>query len=135
MKTQYVWSEVKVLVVQLCLTLHDPRDWSPPGFPVHGFLQARTLESVAISFSRGSSDPGIEPGSSALQADVLSSEPPSSVWYVGLHSNEVSETENRMVARDWKEKKMGTCYLMGTEVQLCKMEKFCRLFAQPCTYT
>ena len=107
MKTQYVWSEVKVLVVQLCLTLHDPRDCSPPGFPVHGFLQARTLESVAISFSRGSSDPGIEPGSSALQADVLSSEPPSSVWYVGLHSNEVSETENRMVARDWKRGKWG----------------------------
>ena len=32
-------------------TLCDPRDGSPPGFPVPGILQARTLEWVAISFS------------------------------------------------------------------------------------
>ena len=36
---------------QLCLTLCDPRDGSPPGSPVPGILQARTLEWVAISFS------------------------------------------------------------------------------------
>ena len=36
---------------QLCLTLCDPRDCSPPGSPVPGILQARTLEWVAISFS------------------------------------------------------------------------------------
>ena len=36
---------------QLCLTLCDPIDGSPPGFPVPGILQARTLEWVAISFS------------------------------------------------------------------------------------
>ena len=104
---------MKELVVQLCLTLNDPRNCSPPGFPVHGFLQARTLESVAISFSRGSSDPGIKPGSSALQADFLSSEPPSSAWYVWLYLNEVSERESRMVARDGEEKKMRSCYFMG----------------------
>ena len=34
-----------------CLTLCDPRDSSPPGSPVPGILQARTLEWVAISFS------------------------------------------------------------------------------------
>ena len=34
-----------------CLTLCDPIDGSPPGFPVPGILQARTLERVAISFS------------------------------------------------------------------------------------
>jgi len=38
--------------LQLCLTLCDPRDGSPPGFPVPGILQARTLEWVAISFSK-----------------------------------------------------------------------------------
>ena len=38
-------------VTQLCLTLCDPRDCSPPGSPVSGILQARTLEWVAISFS------------------------------------------------------------------------------------
>ena len=37
--------------LQSCLTLCDPRDGSPPGSPVPGILQARTLEWVAISFS------------------------------------------------------------------------------------
>ena len=36
---------------QLCPTLCDPIDGSPPGSPVPGILQARTLEWVAISFS------------------------------------------------------------------------------------
>ena len=37
--------------LQSCPTLCDPRDGSPPGSPVPGFLQARTLEWAAISFS------------------------------------------------------------------------------------
>ena len=37
--------------LQSCLTLHDPIDGSPPGSPVPGILQARTMEWVAISFS------------------------------------------------------------------------------------
>ena len=48
---------LKVLVIQLRPTLCDPMDCSPPGFSVHGVLQARILEWVAISFSRGSSQP------------------------------------------------------------------------------
>ena len=36
---------------QSCLTLCDPRDGSPPGSPILGILQARTLEWGAISFS------------------------------------------------------------------------------------
>ena len=43
--------------LQLCLTLLDPLDCSQPGSSVHGILQARILEWVAISFSRGSSQP------------------------------------------------------------------------------
>ena len=46
-----------------------------PQATVRGVFQARVLEWVAISFSRGSSQPGIEPGSPALQADALPSEP------------------------------------------------------------
>ena len=38
--------------LQSCLTLCDPIDGSPPGSPVPGILQARTLEWVAISFSK-----------------------------------------------------------------------------------
>ena len=37
--------------LQSCLTLGDPIDGSPPGYPIPGILQARTLEWVAISFS------------------------------------------------------------------------------------
>ena len=37
--------------LQSCPTLCDPIDGSPPGSPIHGILQARTLEWVAISFS------------------------------------------------------------------------------------
>ena len=38
-------------LLQSCPSLCDPRDGSPPGFPIPGVLQARTLEWVAISFS------------------------------------------------------------------------------------
>jgi len=38
-------------------TLSDPMDYSPPGSSVHGILQARILEWVAISYSRGSFQP------------------------------------------------------------------------------
>ena len=53
-------------------------DCSCPGTSVHGILQARILEWVASSFSRGSDlpDPGIELGSPTLQAVSLPSEPP-----------------------------------------------------------
>ena len=52
------------------------RTHGPLGSSVHGILQARRLEWVAISFSRGPTNPGMEPGSSALQANSLPSEPP-----------------------------------------------------------
>ena len=64
------------LVPHSYLTLCDPMDCGPPGSSVHGILQARILEWVAVSFSRGSPDPGMEPGSPALQADSLLTEPP-----------------------------------------------------------
>ena len=49
-------SQVKLLA-QSCLTLCNPMDGSPPGSSIHGILQARILEWVAISFSRRSSRP------------------------------------------------------------------------------
>ena len=52
--------EMKTFVsvtVKLCPTLCDPMDCSLPGFSVHGTFQTRILEWVAISFSRGSSQP------------------------------------------------------------------------------
>ena len=44
-------------VAQSCPTLCDPMDCSLPGSSIHRILQARVLEWVAISFSRGSSQP------------------------------------------------------------------------------
>ena len=45
------WTETAAKLLQSCLTLCDPMDSSPPGFPVPGILEARPLEWVAISFS------------------------------------------------------------------------------------
>ena len=71
-----VFCAVRLCVLaQSCATLCDPGDCSPPGSSVHGILQARTLELVAISFSRVFPNPGIEPESLALQADALLTEP------------------------------------------------------------
>ena len=44
---------VILLDAQLCLTLCDPMDCSPPSSSVHGISQARILEWVAVPFSRG----------------------------------------------------------------------------------
>ena len=57
--------QVKVKVKSLSRTLCNPVDYCPPGSSIHGILQARILEWVAISFSRGSSRPR-----------ALTSEPP-----------------------------------------------------------
>ena len=48
-----------MLVTQLCLTVCDPMDWSFPGSSVHGIIQARILEWVAMPFSNGFSWPSV----------------------------------------------------------------------------
>ena len=56
--SHYVESAKNVLCaksLQLCLILSSAMDCSPPGSSVHGILQARILDWVAISFSRGPS--------------------------------------------------------------------------------
>ena len=49
--TKYSNAAAAAKSLQSCPTLCDPRDGSPPGSPIPGILQARTLEWVAISFS------------------------------------------------------------------------------------
>ena len=71
-QTTFDFIDKSVLVSQLCLTLCDPMDCSPPGSSVHGIPQARKLEWVAMPFSWDLFDPRIEPMSPmspALQAD------------------------------------------------------------------
>ena len=55
--SQKLSSEVKVFVAQQCPNLCDPMDYSLPSSSVHGILQAKILEWVAIPFSRESSQP------------------------------------------------------------------------------
>ena len=50
------WAAAAAKSRQSCPTLGDPRDSSPPGSPVSGILQARTLEWVAISSSTHESE-------------------------------------------------------------------------------
>ena len=63
-----------MLFAQLCSTLCDPMNCSPPGSSVHEILQARILEWVAIPSPGDLPNPGIEPGSPALQKGALQSE-------------------------------------------------------------
>ena len=64
-------------VAQSCPTLCNPMDCSPPGSSIHGIFQARVLEWVAISFSRGIFlTQGLNPDPPALLTDSLPSEPP-----------------------------------------------------------
>ena len=70
-----------VLVAQLCLTLCNPLDCNLPDFSVLGIFQARILDLVAISFSRGSSWPRDQTQSSALKADSLPTELPGKPTY------------------------------------------------------
>ena len=63
------------LLAQSCPTLLRPHRLQPTSLLCHGIFQARILEWIAIPFSRGSLNPGIEPGSPTLQADSSLSEP------------------------------------------------------------
>ena len=64
-------------VSQSCPTLCDTMDCSPPGSSIHGIFQAR----LPFPSPGDLPNPGIEPGSPALQADALSSEPPGKPSY------------------------------------------------------
>ena len=58
-------------VAKSCLTLCDPKDCSPPDSSVHGILQARILEWVAMPSSRGSSQPRDQTHVSCIECGFL----------------------------------------------------------------
>ena len=63
-------------VTQSCPTLCHPVDYNLPGSSVHGILQEEYWSGLPFLSPGDLPDPGIEPGSPALQADTLTSEPP-----------------------------------------------------------
>ena len=71
-----IFRKVKMLVTQSCPTLCDTMDCNWPGSSVHGILQARILEWVAVLSSGNLPDSGIESWFPALQVDSLPSESP-----------------------------------------------------------
>ena len=74
-------------VSQSCLTLCNPMDYT-----VHGILQARILEWISFPFSRGSSQPGIEPRSPVLKSDFLPVAPPGKLKERGVMKSQDSNS-------------------------------------------
>ena len=72
--------ELLVSVAQLCLTLCDPVDCSPPGSSVHGFSRQECWSGLPFPSPGGLPDPGIESRSPALQAGSLPTESPGSCF-------------------------------------------------------
>ena len=69
-----------MLVTQSCPTLCNPMDYSPPDSSVKGiFFRQEFWSRLPCPLQRCLPDPGIKPGSPALQADSLPSEPPGSL--------------------------------------------------------
>ena len=65
---------VLCLVTQLCLTVCDPMDCSPPGSSVHGILRQEYWSGLPFPSPGNIPDPGIEPRSPELQAHSLLTE-------------------------------------------------------------
>ena len=69
---------------------------------IHGILQVRLLEGVAIPFSQGLPDPGIKSGSPALQADFLSIEPSGKPFYGGSNGKtHITEFTGLIILSIW----------------------------------
>ena len=69
------------IVIQSCLTLCDPMDCSPPGSSVHGILQVRILEWVAMPFSRGPSRPRDRTQVSCIAGEYFTTWAPREAFY------------------------------------------------------
>ena len=104
----------------MCPTLCDPMDCSPPGSSVHRIFQARILEWVAISSSRGSSPPEDRTQLSHIAMDSLPAEPQGkllfsntpcrrhkinmkSSWTRFIHSERFDHTRSEELDSSWRE--------------------------------
>ena len=89
-----IWPESE-RVVQSCPILWDPTDCSPPGSSVHRIFRARTLEWVAISFSRGSSRHRDRTSVSCIAGRVFT------VWATREALRELKGVPNQSLAEKW----------------------------------
>ena len=122
---------VCVKTLQLCLTLREPMDCSPPGSSVHGILQARILEWAAIPSSRGSSQPGDWTCISCLQHRPVGSLPlalPGSPWCVVLQNNcngSIKHRWSQITAANINEKSSKCCQSSQNVTQSLEVSKCC----------
>ena len=87
------------MCAQLSLTLCNPMDCSPPGFSLHGILQARILEWVAISFSRVSSWPRDQTHVSCIEGEFFTIWASRDSLVAQLVKNLLWENRNRIIEK------------------------------------
>ena len=89
-------------VAQSCPTLCDPMYCSLPGCSVHGIFQAIVLEWIAISFSGGSSRPGLNPGLPHCRQTFYHLSHQGSPWLIGaIYFLLVLETRSLKCPQGW----------------------------------
>ena len=96
-----IWIKAEVAQLCPCPTLCNSMGCRLPGSSVHGILQARILEWVAILFSRGSSQPRIEPRSPTLQVGSLPAEPPGQPRAPKTEIQQMLPLTQRWLLRSW----------------------------------
>ena len=101
-------------VVRLC----EPIDYSLPGTSVHGILQARIPEWIAILFPRDLPNPAIKSGYPALQSDFLPTKPPGKlpVWKLSVRKALIKKTPNNNFWLACEKKKGGSLCDVGGNV-------------------
>ena len=121
------------MLVHSCLTLCDPMNRSPPGSSVHGILQARILEWIAIPPPVDLPDPGIKPVSpvaAALQVDsLLLSHREALVTTLAFHKwLQLNLYIYLLFSSSWKHDKAHICFtykLVSTVLNLMMIHLFC----------
>ena len=119
-------SQLVAVAAQLCLTIWDPMDYSPPGSSVHGILQARILEWVTIPFSRGSSWPRDRTRVSCIQNRFFT------IWVTGKRSQleEGNGTNQKVTYKRPNPLKyfvsfsLGQAFWVDTNLHFCKIRKW-----------
>ena len=123
--------KVKVLVAQSCPILCNPMDCSLPGSSVHGILQAKILEWVVISFSRGSFQPRNRTQVSCTADRFFTlwatREAPPSAWvslFPETHNIEIKPINYPKITFEWSsEKKSHTSLILNQKLEMIKLSE------------
>ena len=112
---------VRCLCAPSCPTLCDPMDYRLPGSSIHGIFEVRILGQVAISSSKGSYQPGIEPTSPVSAGGFFTTEAPGKPimeYYISrmifCHLKRHGWTRNKLcLVKQVRQKKTNTMYIFS----------------------